>query len=74
MCDEALKCVTFRLSTTVSCSVLIMFCKQYYFVVFKKVKLKPRLNLPPIIVRFFGLRFSLRFLDIVGDHGLRRMC
>ena len=45
MCDEALKCVTFRLSTTVSCSVLIMFCKQYYFVVFKKVKLKPRLNL-----------------------------
>ena len=27
-----------------------------------------------IIVRFFGLRFSLRFLDIVGDRGLRRMC
>ena len=28
----------------------------------------------PIIVRLFGLRFFLRFLDIVGDRGLRRMC
>ena len=30
----------------------------------------------PIIVQFFSfnLRFSLRFLDIVGDHGLRRVC
>ena len=34
----------------------------------------PRFTFTPIIVRFFGLRFSLPFLDIVGDRGLRRMC
>ena len=28
----------------------------------------------PIIVRFFGPRFYLRFLDIEGDRGLRRLC